>query len=121
MLPFRRPAPSAPSDPPDVDPPDVDPLDVARALEAGPGILLDVREPREWAAGHAPDSRHVPLGAVVAAASTLPSDIPVYVICHSGNRSRLAAELLRRQGVSGAVNVRGGLLAWHRAGLPLEA
>ncbi|MGZ6269490.1 MAG: rhodanese-like domain-containing protein [Candidatus Limnocylindrales bacterium] len=112
MLPLLR-----PSDPTGDD---VDPVDVARDLASGRGILVDVREAGEWQAGHAPGSRHIPLARLVAAATDLPPDAPVFVICRSGNRSRLGAELLRRKGVSGAVNVRGGLLSWARAGLPLE-
>jgi rhodanese-related sulfurtransferase len=50
-------------------------------------VLLDVREPSEWQAGHAPGARHVPLGKLEAKLGVLPRDRQVVVVCRSGNRS----------------------------------
>ncbi|CAM5582536.1 rhodanese-like domain-containing protein [Streptomyces aurantiogriseus] len=83
-------------------------------------MLLDVREPYEWQAGHAPRAIHVPLSALEAGAP-LPAEArgrPLIVICRSGNRSRQAAELLVGRGVA-AVDVIGGMEEWLRAGLPV--
>ena len=81
-------------------------------------LLLDVREPHEWAAGHAPDAVHVPLQQVPARLDELPRDRPVDVVCHLGGRSAQATAFLRAHGVD-ARNVEGGMDAWERAGLPV--
>lgn len=83
-------------------------------------VLLDVREPYEWQAGHAPRAVHLSLSALAAGAG-LPSRAqarPLIVICRSGNRSRQAAELLVARG-SEAVDVIGGMRDWAAAGLPV--
>ncbi|MDF3300161.1 rhodanese-like domain-containing protein [Streptomyces tropicalis] len=84
-------------------------------------VLLDVREPREWVIGHAPDAVHVPLSQLISGASPLPEVVqgrPVVAICRSGNRSQKAAQLLAEQGID-AVDVKGGMEAWQYAGLPI--
>jgi rhodanese-related sulfurtransferase len=95
--------------------PEVDPLEADR-LVAGGALLLDVREPDEWAAGHAPAAVHVPL-------RTLPANRPepgraIVAVCRSGARSARAAEALRQWGYD-AVNLAGGMQAWATAGLPV--
>ncbi|MEU6577522.1 rhodanese-like domain-containing protein [Streptomyces sp. NPDC046805] len=83
-------------------------------------VLLDVPEPYEWQAGHAPDAVHLPLAALVAGAG-LPIEAQagsVVVIRRSGNRSRWGAELPRAQGVE-AVDVMDGAEGWADAGLPV--
>jgi rhodanese-related sulfurtransferase len=92
----------------------------AGANGSGGAVLLDVREPHEWQAGHAPQAVHVALSALVAG-TPLPSavrDRPLVVICRSGNRSRRAAELLAARGAQ-AVDVIGGMQAWANAYLPV--
>lgn len=86
----------------------------------GEAVLLDVREPYEWQAGHAPGAVHLPLSALAAGAG-LPAQaqaLPLIVICRSGNRSRQAVELLLARG-SQAVDVIGGMRDWAGAGLPV--
>lgn len=89
--------------------------------ESGAGaVLLDVREPYEWQAGHAPGAVHLALSALSAGAG-LPAEAqarPLVVICRSGNRSRQAAELLAARGAE-AVDVIGGMRDWAEAGLPV--
>ncbi|QOV34669.1 rhodanese-like domain-containing protein [Streptomyces ferrugineus] len=92
----------------------------ARTGDGGDAVLLDVREPYEWQAGHAPRAVHVPL-SVLAAGGALPAQAqarPLVVICRSGNRSRQAAELLAARGAE-AVDVIGGMKDWAGAGLPV--
>ena len=79
-------------------------------------VLLDVREPDEWDAGHAPGALHVPLGRLGAEHTRLPTDEPVYCVCRSGGRSDQAARALRGAGYD-ARNVAGGMQAWEAAGL----
>jgi rhodanese-related sulfurtransferase len=81
-------------------------------------VLVDVREPDEWAAGHAPSARHIPLGQLGARADEIPKDGDVYVICRSGARSARAVQALSGAGWH-ALNVDGGMHAWEAAGLPM--
>ncbi|MBW1603854.1 rhodanese-like domain-containing protein [Streptomyces sp. JJ66] len=85
------------------------------------GFLLDVREPDEWAAGHAEGALHIPIGEVVARAgevSEQAGDARVHVVCRVGGRSAQVTQFLVAQGVD-AVNVDGGMLDWAAAGRPL--
>jgi rhodanese-related sulfurtransferase len=81
-------------------------------------VILDVREPEEWAAGHVEGATHVPLGEVPQRLGELPDADPLYVICRSGNRSGRAVAWLGQQGVE-TVNVAGGMRAWAAAGRPM--
>jgi rhodanese-related sulfurtransferase len=104
---------------PKVDEADVKETADSLAREAG-AVLIDVREPDEWRAGHARGARHIPLTQLPASLDELPREAPVYLICATGNRSRNAAAFLHKNGFSRPVNVRGGTVAWQRAGLPIE-
>lgn len=87
---------------------------------AADAVLMDVREPYEWQAGHAPHAVHLPLSALAAGAG-LPDRAqarPLVVICRSGHRSQRAVELLAARG-SAAVDVIGGMRDWAEAGLPV--
>ncbi|WP_406458197.1 rhodanese-like domain-containing protein [Streptomyces sp. NBC_00876] len=91
-----------------------------RRTADGAAVLLDVREPSEWDAGHAPGAVHLPLSVLAEGARPpAPADRPVVVICRSGNRSRQAARVLADRGVS-AVDVIGGMTAWASAGFPVR-
>ena len=83
-------------------------------------LLLDVREPAEWQAGHAPAARHIPLGALAGRIDELPRDRTLICICRSGNRSAQATRQLGDAGYR-AVNMQGGMRAWSAAGLPMRA
>lgn len=85
--------------------------------EAGE-LVVDVREPAEYVAGHVPGAVLLPLGSVGAQGGELPADTPVLVICRSGQRSQLAADQLTLLGHA-AVSVDGGTQAWADAGHPL--
>nr|WP_240506652.1 rhodanese-like domain-containing protein [Thermoactinospora rubra] len=80
--------------------------------------LLDVREPGEWLAGHAPDAVHIPLGQLQARVGELPADRTVYVVCRVGGRSYNAAAWLNHIGRH-AVNVEGGMQEWAAADRPM--
>lgn len=83
-------------------------------------VLLDVREQDEWDAGHAIEAVHIPLAELPDRVGELPdaADGPVYVVCRSGRRSERAAQYLAGLGYE-AVNVTGGMQAWHAAGKPM--
>ncbi|MFZ5482144.1 MAG: rhodanese-like domain-containing protein [Myxococcota bacterium] len=84
-------------------------------------VLLDVRTPEEFAGGHVPGARNVPVQDLERRVAELEPfrGKAVYVICQSGGRSVKASELLAARGFS-AVNVKGGTAAWVAAGNPIE-
>jgi rhodanese-related sulfurtransferase len=81
-------------------------------------FLLDVREDDEWAAGHAPEAKHVRLGDLAARTAEVPRDREIYLICRGGARSAYAAQMLASQGWQ-AVNVADGMTGWAVAGRPM--
>jgi rhodanese-related sulfurtransferase len=78
-------------------------------------VLLDVREPVEWAAGHAPQAVHLPMTALQARAHELPTDRTIVCVCHVGARSAAVSDALNRSGWN-AVNLAGGMQAWAEDG-----
>src|SRR3954468_22572160 len=82
--------------------------------------MLDVREPDEWAAGHAPGARHLPMSQLTARIAELPDDDPLYVVCRSGARSARVVAYLAGQGYP-AVNVDGGMQSWAGQGRAVGA
>ena len=95
----------------------IDVHDAYRRLQDGQALLVDVREPLEFAAGHAPGAASLPLGALTA--DQIPTGVDVMVICRSGRRSADAARRLAAQGRP-SLDVDGGMQAWHEAGLPVR-
>ena len=83
-------------------------------------MLIDVREDFEYRDGHAPGAKLIPLGKLSQQLPKLPKDREILFICRSGNRSGVATNLARRPGFTKALNVRGGMIAWARAGLPIK-
>ncbi len=83
--------------------------------------VLDVRERTEWDAGHIPGSVHVPYHDIHALPTGLDPDRPIAAICGSGQRSAVAASLLKRYGAGDVIHVvEGGVASWKRAGWPIE-
>jgi rhodanese-related sulfurtransferase len=82
--------------------------------------LLDVREPDEWTAGHAPTARLLPMSELIERIDELPDDDPLYVVCRSGGRSARVVAYLAAQGYP-AVNVDGGMQAWSAQGRAVVA
>jgi rhodanese-related sulfurtransferase len=83
-------------------------------------FLLDVREPGEWQAGHAPTAVHIPLGMLQQRGDEVPVGEPIYVVCRVGGRSANAAAWLNHVGRE-AINVEGGMRSWAAAGRPMVA
>ena len=71
-----------------------------------------MREPWELAICGFPEALHLPLGELAGREHELPRDRPLIVFCHTGRRSLLATQYLRRLGLSEAVNLRGGVEAY---------
>jgi len=95
--------------------------EAVRLINREKGVLIDVCEPAEYAAGHAIGARNIPLGSIDGA-KELPSNkaLPLLLICASGARAGRAAGLLRKAGYANAQAISGGLAAWREAGLPVQ-
>ncbi len=81
-------------------------------------VIIDVRQPQEWADGHISDARHITGAELPQRINEVPKDVPVAVICGSGYRSSVSSSLLAHHGYQNIANVLGGMSAWKRAGLP---
>jgi rhodanese-related sulfurtransferase len=86
---------------------------------ADDSYVLDVREPEEWSAGHAPGAHHVPMMEIPARLAELPTEREVMVICRSGGRSGQVVAYLMGNGWDNVRNVEGGMQDWAAAGRPL--
>jgi rhodanese-related sulfurtransferase len=90
-------------------------------ITAGSDVqIIDVREAGEWRSGHIRQARHIPLDQLGQRAAEIDPSRPVVFVCRSGNRSEYATQALRQAGYDQAVNLAGGMLAWQRAGLPID-
>ena len=87
--------------------------------EAGT-MLLDVREPDEFATVRAEGAVLMPMSTFVLRMNELPKDRPILVICQSGNRSAAVTGHLLRNGWTDVTNVAGGTGDWEKAGLPVR-
>ncbi len=101
------------------DTPHVSPRTAKQLVDDG-AVLIDVREPDEWRAEHAPQARLVPMAQVSAHIDELQQARNVVVVCRSGGRSAVVTDMLRAAGVD-ATNVEGGMRAWKAASLPVVA
>jgi glyoxylase-like metal-dependent hydrolase (beta-lactamase superfamily II)/rhodanese-related sulfurtransferase len=95
-------------------------LDVDTLASASAEMLvLDVREPEEYAQGHVPGAINLPQADLASRLDELPRDSPLALICRSGARSLRAAQFLRQVGFEQVTDVQGGTQAWRAAGKPL--
>jgi rhodanese-related sulfurtransferase len=93
-----------------------------RKLEKGGAKLIDVREDREWAAGHARGARHLGKGVIER---DIEKQIPdkgaeIILYCGGGFRSALTADSLQRMGYTNVASMAGGWRAWQENGGPVE-
>jgi rhodanese-related sulfurtransferase len=84
-------------------------------------LVLDVREDKEFAAGHIPKAKHIPLGQLAGRIQELDKfkGKPILVTCRSGQRSASAGRMLKKAGFETVYNQAGGIIAWERANLPV--
>jgi hydroxyacylglutathione hydrolase len=83
-------------------------------------LVIDVRQPSEYDAGHVPGSVHIGAGDLPNRLAELPHDRPLVTICASGYRSSVAASLLRQAGFRDVSWVADGVPAWEACGGPIE-
>jgi len=84
-----------------------------------PPLLLDVRNPREWAARHIDGSVNVPLNHLQERIEEIPRNRRIVVHCAGGYRSSIAASILHQYGITRLIEMAGGLAAWDAASLNL--
>ena len=95
--------------------------EATRLMNREDALVVDVREPGEYGAGHILGAKNFPLQRLDGSGELLKrKDKPVIVYCDSGDRASKAAAALRRLGFSRVVSLSGGLPAWQQAGLPVE-
>jgi rhodanese-related sulfurtransferase len=82
------------------------------AITEPPPLLLDVREPQEFAICHIAGSRHIPMNQVPQALDQLDPERETIVICHHGMRSARIANYLEQVGFDKVLNLAGGIHAW---------
>jgi glyoxylase-like metal-dependent hydrolase (beta-lactamase superfamily II)/rhodanese-related sulfurtransferase len=100
--------------------PEVPHIDVATLAARAPGtVVLDVREPEEYARGHIPGAISLPQAELATRLGEVPRDRPLFVVCQRGSRSPQAAQFLIQMGFCDVTSVVGGTGAWQQAGLPL--
>jgi rhodanese-related sulfurtransferase len=101
--------------------PAVSPMEATMLINREDAIVVDVREPQEYAGGHLPNARHIPVGDIDKRLRELEKfkNKPVIVVCRSGARSGSACGALRKGGFERVYNLTGGMGAWEQAGMPV--
>ena len=82
-------------------------------------LVIDVREPDEYSAGHIAGAKLIPLGELGKRLNSLPKDKEIVCVCASGSRSRSATKMLIGAGYN-AINMNGGMFAWKRSNFPVK-
>jgi rhodanese-related sulfurtransferase len=95
------------------------PTQVKEALDKDDIVLIDVREPYEWAAGRIPGATHIEIERLAARADEVPTDRPIVFHCRLGVRSAMAMQAFRASGWD-AYHLGCGIQRWVNEGLPLE-
>ncbi|MDB5727420.1 MAG: rhodanese-like protein [Noviherbaspirillum sp.] len=96
-------------------------LQATQLINQGKGVVLDVREPSQFAVGHVRDAKNIPLNELPKRISELEKfkSKSVIVTCQSGMQSAKAALQLKKAGFNEVVSLNGGLSAWQAQGLPV--
>ena len=92
----------------------------AAVLRDDGAIIIDVREPDEWAAGHIPGAILIPLGELPSRLGDVPPHRPIVVVCRSGNRSAQGRDILIGAGFPAVTSLDGGMNDWAAEGMPIE-
>jgi rhodanese-related sulfurtransferase len=99
-------------------------LDEAKAmLDSGNAVVIDVRQPDEWASGRVAGAIHIPVDDVLARIDELPTDKDLLFICAQGVRSGLACEMAAAMNIATdrLYNIEEGTPAWIQKSYPTES
>ncbi|MHB0867033.1 MAG: rhodanese-like domain-containing protein [Thermoleophilia bacterium] len=80
-------------------------------------LVVDVREPHEYAAGRIPNAMLIPLRQIGGQVESLRQHTgrPIIISCRTGSRSEMACRFLRENGLENVYNLSSGLMGWQRA------
>ena len=97
-------------------------LEVTQLINRGKTIIVDVRNPEEFATGHLPDAKNIPLAELSKRMTELEKfkTRTIVVVCQKGSRSASAVTLLTKAGYTEATSLEGGIDEWNKQGLPLK-
>jgi rhodanese-related sulfurtransferase len=98
-------------------------FEATRLINQGPHLVLDVGDAAEFAAGHLPKARNIPIGELAGRLDEIGKykDKPVLVVTAKGPaRAGAACRLLKRSGFANVYQLKGGTAAWEQASLPVE-
>lgn len=101
---------------------EVNPGEATMLINREDAHIVDVREAAEFAGGHLPDAKNIPVGALAERAKELEKlkDKPIILCCASGMRSNKACAELKKQGFTKLYSLAGGVDAWVGAGYPVK-
>ena len=101
----------------------VDPVQATRLMNNEDALVIDVRADAEYDKGHIKNARHVPANEAVDKIARLAKskDTPIIVYCNVGNASARVCRALAREGYTRVNNLKGGLVAWQEANLPVSS
>jgi len=101
---------------------DLNPAEATLLINREDAQVIDVREAEEFAAGHLPEARNIPLGKIADRVSEIEKykDKPLIVCCATGMRSARACRELKKLGFTRLHNLSGGVDSWRQAGLPVK-
>ncbi|ALP54550.1 hypothetical protein Tel_16110 [Candidatus Tenderia electrophaga] len=96
--------------------------EAVRLINHDDALVLDVREDKEFRDGHILHAKNIPLGLLESRLDELEAhkDKPVVVYCRTGQRAAKAGAVLQRQGFNSVYKLKGGMLAWTDANMPLS-
>ena len=97
-------------------------LDATRLMNKGPHLVLDVSDNAEFAAGHLPKARNIPVKELSTRLDEIGKfkEKPVLVTAKGATRAGAAARFLKRSGFTSVYQLKGGTAAWEQASLPVE-
>lgn len=97
-------------------------LEATRLMNQSGTLVLDIRDGADFAAGHLPRARHIPMAELSKRLDEIGKfkAKPVLITCRTGARAGAAARVLRQAGFTSVFALRGGVAAWQQASLPVE-
>ena len=100
----------------------VDPLTATSMINHEDAVILDVRSIKEFNDGHIVNAINIPLNGLGSNLKQMEKhrSKPIVMVCRSGSRSGSACSMMRKNGFENVKNLRGGMLAWENASLPVK-
>jgi len=101
---------------------EVGPMEAVQLINRKDAVMVDLREPGEFAGGHAPNARNIPVGQLDKRIGELEKfkNRPIILVCQTGGRSHTATAQLKKAGIGEVMVLSGGINAWQQANLPVE-